>query len=124
MDSGLLIAPECPIVVVDSMVYPNGCSFDAFAAKSAVHAKTRGRRVAFSAFRDAVGREKWKDLAVMESCRRREESNCLPLFLLYRIHIFKEIVSHIGSKSPLGDIRTMKLGQYCVKIINCDFRTQ
>jgi hypothetical protein len=50
MDSGLLIASKYFIVVVDSIVYAYNCSLDAFAAKGAVYAKTRRRRVAFSAF--------------------------------------------------------------------------
>jgi hypothetical protein len=29
---------------------------------------------------------------------------------LYRIHILKERVSHIGSKSPMGKIMAMKQG--------------
>jgi hypothetical protein len=40
------------------------------------------------------------------------------------IHILKERLSDIGSKSPLGRIMAMKLGCYCVNIIKCDLVTQ
>jgi hypothetical protein len=43
---------------------------------------------------------------------------------IYQIHILKEGLSHIGSKSPLGEVVAMKFSEYCVKTIKYGLITQ